>query len=468
MATTNKKLIMIGVGGVGLCVLEMLQKTKLGNELLECIEEFIFFDMVDKSNHELVKNIDKKKVFHTIEITPNNIDTLLSAIEKNCIVVDVSYNIYYKPILERCANVGANYINTSVERWPLEDEYNVKSNFIKRTLHEMHKEVVEVKGSLLSNSPTMIMVHGMNPGLISHFCFLGLERVAEKILRNDDILYDKEGIKDSLEKKDWGKLAFLLKLRTVHCSEIDSQESERKCDEDEFVNTWGCYSFYSEGVDPVQIGFGTHEKIHEKVADMYIKSHHPDNQVYFPTRGIDLHSISAIPDVKYNGMLISHSENDTLSQRLSYSPTSNEVYRPSVYYVYKPCRLAFESIEKVKKNGYCMLPKKYCLTGHDIVSGSDSVGALLIFEDGSTFWAGTILSCENVRKMGILYSNSTVVQVGASLLSAMKMAMRKPNLGILFPEDLDKDEILNEAVPYLGTIFCDFLNIKLRPDLVYY
>jgi homospermidine synthase len=459
----SRKIILLGCGLVGSTVLEMFVSTSLGSIVLKNFSSILILD-----KHK--KNIPKFPIplkFIQIEITKKNISMFLTYIKKGDLVIDVSYNIDFHAIIKKCLDVDAMYINTSMERWPLEKEDDVNVDFINRTLQHLHKKVRNMEITT-TNKNKIILTHGMNPGLISHFAFMAIKNISADILKEADnkhILNEQiKSLRKAYNEKNFPVMCYILNVETIHCSEKDTQEPKIPKSKGEFVNTWGPYSFYSEGVDPVQLGWGTHEKEIPDGVKM-------ENQVFLHKHGMDVTGKSWIYNSEITGMLISHSENDTLSNYLTVLGTDEKVlYRPSVYYVYSPSKSGWESIEEVKSNRYQMLEKERGLKGEDIKSGEDAVGALLIFSSDprerilygknkldSKYWCGTILDINQTKNMG-LKSGPTTVQVGASLLSAIYWGLSSEKTkNILFPEDIPFEKIMEKAIPYLGTIFCNWL-----------
>jgi len=452
------KIILIGCGCVGSCFLEVISTVKT-DKTVKKYDKIVIFDMISQENNPCV--LLAKKVYkielNTLHITPDNIYILLDVINKDDLVIDVSYNIACFSIIETCLQKGANYINTSVERWPLENENDVTVDFMERALQTIHNKIRKI-GQNYNAKSSVVVTHGMNPGLISHLTFYAIHEVAKQVLR---VKYTKE-LETAYNDDNFPMMCYLLGIETIHCSENDTQIAQNKlCTEssDTFTNTWGSYSFYSEGVDPVQIGIGTNEDINMS----YVVS---DNEIIIKKRGIDVISTSYVPPNEIKGMLISHSENDTLSSVLTLKNGDEVIYRPSVYYVYSPCQDAWKSIDSVKKNNYEMLAKKRVLKGYEL-TGKDSVGVLLIFRSDPrksksepiSYWCGSILSTDQTREMGLYYSGPTSVQVIASILSVITY-IDKGKKGVLFPEDLPYKKVVSDCMPFLGTFFSDFVPYK--------
>lgn len=520
------------MGGVGRTMLEMLPVTNLIPK--KYTKNIVIIEPKNLTNEPTIKNlIDQGNNIIIVqkEITVDNIDELIEKyILTNDIVIDVSYNIGFQPIIKHCFSVSAFYINTSMERFPVKNEHILEKHFYNRTLHNFHNQANDIEREMLKYNnrlSSVIVIHGMNPGLITHFVKLGLDKIAKQVIKlakkykiiNKSI----NALKLAYKKSNYAYIAYILGLETIHCSERDTQITSVKRKKGEFINTWGAYSFYSEGVDPIQIGLGTHENIHntvvlnrKKLPVIFPEGNNVQkNQIFSNVRGVDILFESYVPitnssgkiiegkNGKIIGMAISHSENDITNRYLSLYTNGKEyipgdikntiknklLYRPSNYYVYSPCKDAWDSIAEVKKTNYNMLEIQHPLRGYEIKSGEDAVGALLIFnqnplqkmlgskeilsktlskilsdklyddiQQGSkSLWSGTILSIDEVKKMGFKYSGPTTIQVGASLISAINWMLKNPRKGLCYPENIPHQKILKHSTKWLGRIFCDFV-----------
>jgi homospermidine synthase len=530
------KLILLGCGGVGKTILEMLPIAKFIPASL--YREIVVIEKEDIEQDPVIKNMSKniELIIEKIEITKANHERILTKyISEGDILIDVSYNIKTIATLEICKKFGAMYINTSIEHWINPTESEIKNNLLyDRCVHNRHNELIKhfsdnndhlkLTMSEVKHFPTCVITQGMNPGLVSQFSLMALANISKSIIsigKKYKLLEQIKPIYIAYKNKDYASIAYLLGLRVLHCSEIDTQITKIKRKKGMFLNTWGPYSFYSEGVDPIQIGIGTHEKIykllkgkksgeeliikskHLKDPSKYILTANPTNQVYAEIRGIDLCFESFVPSYGIiKGMAISHSENDTLNRFLTLYKDNQVFYRPSNYYVYSPCKDAWDSLSEVRNNNYEMSKQSHVLRNNEVASGSDLVGSLLIFEENpymhilidesdrkiSTqhasknkrydllchlkkdieehsgtercFWSGTILSIEQVRKLGFKYSAPTTIQVAASILSAIRWMLKNKNRGIIWPEYIDYNKIFKHAKRYLGKIVCEFVPYK--------
>ena len=61
-------------------------------------------------------------------------------------------------------------------------------------------------------------------------------------------------------REGWGQLAHKLGVKGIHIAERDTQRSKKPKPMNVFVNTWSVEGFVSEGMQPAELGWGTHEK----------------------------------------------------------------------------------------------------------------------------------------------------------------------------------------------------------------
>lgn len=480
------KIIFLGCGLVATCILEMFAKFPIGKQVMRHYKKILILDKRDKTHEPTLAALRKDITIQLvqIEITPENItEQLLNHVKRSDLFIDLSYNIPFKPIICKCLAVGAHYINTSTEHWLTESpeqEGDIDINFHLSTLHESHDEYTALaSGSSKKQNSSILLINGANPGLISQFGKMGIYKISCQILRQaqdakikNDSLHQ---LKKAVKAKDFPMMAYLLDLQVLECSETDTQVANTPRKSGEFPCTWSPYSFFSEAVDKLEIGFGTHE---EKMPHHAVVSYGEPNEIYLPVRGMDMVSHSFAYDRPITGMLIPHSENDTQSRRLTLKDKQGKViYRPSVYYTYSPMQDTLDAFREVRNNSYVMLPAEKPLRGTDIQSGADILGSLLSFGsnpiekllygkiDQSThtsYWIGSALSIEQTRAMGFEHSGPTTCQVAISILTAIKYMLKHPHKGLMFPEDLPFDTIYKECVPFLGTVFADFVPYR-RP-----
>ncbi len=126
-----------------------------------------------------------------------------------------------------------------------------------------------------------------------------------------------------------------LGVKVIHCSERDTQVTDRPKQVDEFVNTWSIEGFREEGTTTAEMGWGTHEKQLPPLA--YQHADGPRNQICLARMGINTWVVSWVPHYCIRGMIIRHGEAFTISDRLTVWEDGRPIYRPTVHYAYCPC-----------------------------------------------------------------------------------------------------------------------------------
>jgi homospermidine synthase len=100
--------------------------------------------------------------------------------------------------------------------------------------------------------PTALLTHGANPGLVSHFVKKALLDIANDTgLEVSAVPADRPG---------WVRLARGTGVSVIHIAERDTQVANVPKRIGEFVNTWSIDGFCSEGRQPSELGWGSHER----------------------------------------------------------------------------------------------------------------------------------------------------------------------------------------------------------------
>ena len=244
--------------------------------------------------------------------------------------------------------------------------------------------------------PTAVIEHGANPGLISHFTKQGLLDIAQRVLEDRKVIgKEADEIRQLANDRVFNRLAMKLGVKVIHCSERDTQVTDRPKQVDEFVNTWSIEGFREEGTTTAEMGWGTHEKELPPLA--YQHEDGPKNQICLARMGINTWVVSWVPDCPIHGMVVRHGEAFTISDRLTVWEDGRAVYRPTVHYAYCPCDAAIASLHELRGRDYQLQPRLRILND-EITSGADILGALLMGHAYQSWWTGSRLIIEESRK----------------------------------------------------------------------
>jgi homospermidine synthase len=165
-------------------------------------------------------------------------------------------------------------------------------------------------------------------------------------------------------------------------------------------------------------------------------------------------------------MLVTHDEVLSIADYLSLREGDRFRYRPTVMFVYHPCDDAMLSALELEGRGWKIQPSSRRLT-REIVDGMDELGVLLAGHARNAYWFGSQLSIAEARRH-VDFANATTVQVVAGALAASVWAIRHPRKGLVEPDEMDHEECLAVAEPYLGNItgqFTDWTPLQGRGEL---
>lgn len=441
MVKFEGKILLIGCGSIGQCTIPLLLKLiEMPRSNLTVLD---FVDNRDKIQPFLQEGIQ----YVQKHITEDNFREILSAhLSPGDILLDLAWNLDTADLLDWCYHHHVNYLNTSVELWsPFSHYFDCDPREL--TLYHRHMRLRKMMNQWRDNREvTMIVDHGANPGLISHFTKQGLLDIAKRLLQKNSQKERRKELEIALANENFALLSSLLGVKTIHISEKDTQIINIPKKVNEFVNTWSITGFIEEGMAPAELGWGTHEKFIPAGAMFHTEG--PQNQICLSQKGIKTWMRSWVPSGEITGMLVRHSEAFTISENLTLWENQTPIYRPTVHYVYSPCDAAIDSLHELEMRHY-VPQEKHRVASSEIVEGKDELGALLMGHEFQSWWVGSILDIEEARRL-VPGQNATSVQVAISVAAATVHIIRHPNLGFCLPEQIDHREILSIAKPYLG------------------
>ena len=442
MTPFKNKILFVGYGAVAECTLPILFK-----HLAVAPENVTVMDFEDRTA-KLKPWIAKGVKWVRDRVTEKNMGSLLGKfVAKGDVVIDLAWNIDACEILDWCHRRGVMYINTSTELW---DPYaaGAKQHPTEKTLYWRHMNVRRMMAKWKTKGPTAVLEHGANPGLISHFTKQGLLDIAAASLADKKFkAEDAERIAELARTQAWNHLAQQLGVKVIHCSERDTQISDKPKQVNEFVNTWSIEGFREEGQTTSELGWGTHEK--ELPAHAHKHKEGPRNQICLARMGMDVWVRTWVPNYTVRGMVVRHGEAFTISDHLTVWEKGKATYRPTVHYAYCPSDAAVASLNEMRGYDY-KLNDNQRIMNDDITQGSDILGALIMGHPYKSWWTGSDLSIEESRRL-VPHQNATTMQVAISVVAATVWMVQNMEMGVVVPDDLPHEFVLGLAKPYLGT-----------------
>ncbi|HEX7011134.1 MAG TPA: saccharopine dehydrogenase C-terminal domain-containing protein [Steroidobacteraceae bacterium] len=429
------RLVMIGFGSIGQGVLPLILRH------IDIHPERITIIAADDSHREEAAEYGVKFLKHTL--TRENFAQLLDPlVGPGDFLLNLSVDVSSIALIKLAYEKGALYLDTCIEPWP--GGYTSKSIApALRTNYALREEALALRKSL-KNGPTAVITHGANPGLVSHFVKQALLNIAE------DTGVDAGNPRT---REDWARLSQRLGVKTIHIAERDTQVAHEPKKLNEFVNTWSVDGFVSEGSQPSELGWGTHEKWMPPQGRRHESGRR--SAIYLLQPGAGTRVRTWTPKAgHFHGFLITHGESISISDYLTVGEGDNPVYRPTVHYAYHPCDDAVLSLHEFAGRNWFLQAHKRILC-HEIIDGIDELGVLLAGHKKNAYWYGSQLSIQEARRL-VPHNTATSLQVCVAVLSGMVWAIENPKAGLVEPEEMDFRRNLEICMPYLGPVVGEY------------
>ncbi|MGH8600469.1 MAG: homospermidine synthase [Burkholderiales bacterium] len=372
-------------------------------------------------------------------LTPQNFRQVLEPLlAPGDFLLNLSVDVGSVTLIEFCQQRGVCYLDSCIEPW-LGGYTDTSVSPSLRSNYALREAVLALRRQGGAGRATAIPTHGANPGLISHFVKQALINVARDA--------DMDAAPQTREQ--WARLAMQLGIKVIHCAERDTQIAEPRKRHNEFVNTWSVEGFVGEGCQPAELGWGTHER-HFPCDG----AHHEfgcDAAIYLQRPGASVRVRSWTPlEGHYQGFLITHSEAISVADYFTVREADRVIYRPTVHYAYHPCDEAVLSLHELAGRNW-QVQRETRVLMDEITDGIDELGVLLMGHAKGAYWFGSRLTVHEARKLAP-FNNATSLQVAAGVLGGVVYAMENPQAGIIEPDDMPFERILEIARPYLGEL----------------
>jgi len=393
--------------------------------------------------------------FVKIALTRENFrQTLEPLVGHGDFLLNLSVDVSSVALVEFARERGALYLDTCIEPWAggyVDPTASVES----RSNYTMRLEALKLR-NWSKNAPTAVLTHGANPGLVSHLVKQALLNIAADTGVEVAVPTTRDG---------WAHLAQTLDIKVMHIAERDTQVANVPKQVNEFVNTWSVDGFVSEGAQPAELGWGTHEKHFPLDGGRHAEG--SGCAIYLNRPGASTRVRTWTPKAgHFHGFLITHSEAISLSDYYTVKEGDEVVYRPTAHYAYHPCDNAVLSVhEFAGRNWHLQEHKRIML--NEITGGIDELGVLLAGHRKNAYWFGSQLSVEEARRLAP-FNSATSLQVTASALAGMIWAIENPHRGIIEPDEMDFERPLAIVMPYLGTVvgkYTDWTPLYQRAEL---
>ena len=443
-------IVMIGFGSIGRGTLPLIERHFEYDS-----KRFVVIDPDDADRALL----DERGIrYIQLAITRDNYKDVLTPLltegEGQGFCVNLSVDTSSLDIMRHTREIGALYIDTVIEPWPgfyfdtsLGPE--ARSNYALR-------ETVLAERRAHPGGTTAVSCCGANPGMVSWFVKRALVNLAADL---------GDTAPEPRTRDEWGQLAQRLGVKGVHIAERDTQRAKKPKPRDVFVNTWSVEGFLSEGMQPAELGFGTHEKWKPANAGTHKAGCGAAIFLNQPGANTRVRSWCPTPGPQY-GFLVTHNESISIADYFTVRDDAGKaVYRPTCHYAYHPADDAVLSLHEMFGRAGKMQEEHHILGEAEIADGIDELGVLLYGHAKNAYWYGSQLSVEETRRIAP-YQNATGMQVTSAVLAGMVWALENPRAGIVEADEMDFRRCLEVQSPYLGPVtghYTDWTPLTDRP-----
>ncbi len=441
------KIVIVGFGSIGQGVLPLILR-HIGTSS----DRIAVVTLADEGR-EVAERYGVK--FLKVALTRANYrQTLEPLLGPGDFLLNLSVDVSSIALIRLARERGALYLDTCIEPWA-GGYTDAKLSVDTRSNYALRMEALALRDGA-HRTPTALLTHGANPGMVSHLVKQALLNIAA------DICVDAAAPQS---REQWAQLAMRLGIKVIHVAERDTQIANVAKKSNEFVNTWSVDGFVSEGAQPAELGWGTHEK--HFPADGGRHAAGSGCAIYLNRPGASTRVRTWTPEAGYfHGFLITHSEAISLADYYTVSAGARVVYRPTTHYAYHPCDGAVLSVHEFAGRNWHLQERKRILRD-EITEGIDELGVLLAGHARNAYWYGSQLSIDEARRLAPLNS-ATSLQVTSAALAGMIWAMENPHRGIVEPDEIDFARTLEICRPYLGKVvgqYTDWTPLYQRGEL---
>ena len=451
--TISGPIVMIGFGSIG-------------RGTLPLIERHFNYDknrmvVIDPSDADKALLDERGITFMQLAITKDNyrdvLTPLLTEGEGQGFCVNLSVDTSSLDIMKLTRELGVLYIDTVVEPWP-GFYFDPAAKPETRTNYHL-RETVRSEKAANPGGTTAVSCCGANPGMVSWFVKQALLDIAKDLGQDAAAPADREG---------WAKLMQSLGVKGVHIAERDTQRTKHPKPMDVFWNTWSVEGFISEGLQPAELGWGTHEKWMPDNMCVQPKGSGCRSARFLlqPGANTRVRTWCPTPGAQY-GFLVTHNESVSIADYYTVGEGLDPEYRPTCHYAYHPANDAVLSLHEMFGQNGKPQSKFHVLDEDEIEDGIDELGVLVYGHAKNAYWYGSQLSVEETRRIAP-YQNATGLQVTSAVLAGMVWALENPTAGIVEADEMDHARCLEVQLPYLGPVkgyYTDWTPLEGRPGL---
>lgn len=411
--------------------------------------------IVDKTAENIemfIKEGGKKKNFIVETITEQNYKIVYeNLLQAGDAFLDFLEDTRNSDSATWCLENDVFYLCTSDSAW-IDESDDIRS-------YENFNIIKDLTTKYSQGYPSAVVQIGCNPGLVSLFVKEAIDKIVTTA-NNFKIKIQRRKLLKLLHQNKYNEVAKIIGLESIIISDYDTLQTKNNLAlEDALYNTWSPSGLFDEAFSLVELSLGTNCDLDK--LEGYIKTYNPDDgYCLLNVIGMDVSEETYSPHGKFLGHLITHEEVLSLGNYFSYYQDETLIYKPTVYFSYRPSEIALASLNKARaKNN--LKPTKYIRLTDELTMGGEYVGVILKTKMVGSYYLGTGLELEEL-KVNYPCETPTIIQVSAPAVSTFKWMIENPQAGLLLPEFLPHQKIIAGTTKYLGEY--DFHKIETKVE----
>lgn len=439
---------MVGFGNIGQAVIALL-RTHFPHRRIVAIEQHADAVRVMRAREMGVELVQCR-------IDADNYEAVLAPrLQAGVFLLNLAPAVSSAALLQLAQSHGAFYLDTGIEPW----EYGLECDAPDATSNYALREAMLALQRECKGQPTALVAHGANPGFVSLLVKQALLALA-RVLEHDEH-------EAPCTREQWAALAQALDVRVIQISECDTQRAAVQRSDDEFVNTWSVEGFVTECLQPVEMGWGSHEcSLPEgaRLAATALGGAHAAMQLAQRGHEIAVQTWTPLRGA-VTGCILTHNESLSIADYLTVparEAAGTPDWRPTVYYAYRPCDDAIASLALLESDVQAQTWRERVLKD-ELVAGEDELGVLVMSGRGEAIWMGSALSIGRTRALAPC-NNATSLQVVSSIVAGMRWIEAHPCEGIVESDAIDDEDTWHCARPYWEPIQCVRTQWRPKPD----
>ncbi|MBS7704605.1 homospermidine synthase [Chelatococcus asaccharovorans] len=441
-------IVLVGFGSIGRGVLPLLER-HLAHDKAK-------FTIIAPEGD--IRGLAKERGLNFIAraLTPDNFREILTPLltqgPGRGLIVNLSVDVSSVAMMDFARDVDAFYIDTVVEPWA--GFYaNPHASVAERSNYALRESLLDLRRRR-PGGVTAVNCCGANPGMVSWLVKQALVNVAA------DLGIDAGA---PAGREEWARLMQRVGVKGIHIAERDTQRAKSPRPRGIFVNTWSVEGFVGEGLQPAELGWGSHEKDLPPEGRRHETGCGAAIYLMRPGAGTRVRSWTPTPQAQY-GFLITHNEAISISDYFTVRDGDKVAYRPTCHYAYHPCDDAVLSLDEMAGAQWQPQPEWRILDENEILDGIDELGVLIYGHGKNAYWYGSQLSIQEARTLAP-YQNATGLQVTSAVLAGIVWMLENPDRGIVEADEMDYRRCLEVQRPYLGSVigtYTDWTPLKDR------